>query len=173
MRQRALHRRKNTRPCQWIHKSSTVHMDTLCDHMFHALLISLTLYCSAHLLICLTHDDKPTHTHSLCFMLSEHGMSKQVQWALSLQGEGQWRLWFVWDDDVTVFLCSGWCRVTAATFLTLTLSLSHIHMFTHSCTRTLSNTRTQTFVSTEETPPSTLCCPPSPVRGRSAIPSYI
>ena len=64
MHQQALHWRKNTRSCQWIHKSSTVHMDTLCGHMFHALLILLTLYCSAHLLYVL-HMMINLRTHSL------------------------------------------------------------------------------------------------------------
>lgn len=74
MRQRALHWCKNMRSCQWIHKSSRVHMDTLCDQMLQAFLILLTLYCSAHLLICLPHHEE--HTLAKSFMLSEHWVFK-------------------------------------------------------------------------------------------------
>lgn len=57
MHQQSPHPCKNVRACQRIHKSSTIHMDALYDHMFHAFLSSLTLYCSAHLLISLRMPD--------------------------------------------------------------------------------------------------------------------
>lgn len=94
MRQLALHRCKNMRSCQWIHKSSGVHMDTLCDQMFQPFLILLTLYCSAHLLICPTHYDEHTHTRTKFYALWALGVQRG-QWVFSLQGDGWRRLWFV------------------------------------------------------------------------------
>ena len=143
---------RNTPSCQWIHKSSAVHTDTLCDHMLHALLILLTLYCSAHLLMCLTHN---LQTHTWCFMLSEHGMSGEHY----LCGERA-------GGDSGLFVRHSWRRVTAATFLALTSSPSHIHMFMQTCT--LSGA--QTFVLTEENPSPTLRLPcPCPAVASQAI----
>lgn len=145
MRQWALQWRKNTRSCQWIHKSSAVHMDTLCDHMFHALLIFLTLYCSAHLLICLTHDDKPSHTHT-------HSMFYAL-WAWDVQG-GPVSVMSAGRGVVEIVICVRWwchcvplfwlvqsnsCHLLSTDFITV--SYSHIHTHTY----------TQTFVSIEET----------------------
>lgn len=80
MHQRSPHPCKNVRACQWIHKSSTIHMDALCDHMFHAFLSSLTLYCSAHLLISLRMPDDV-----LCSLST--GFSSRP-WVLSPRGRG-------------------------------------------------------------------------------------
>lgn len=93
MHQRSPHPCKNVRACQWIHKSSTIHMDALCDHMFHAFLSSLTLYCSAHLLISLRMPDDV-----LCSLST--GFSRRP-WVLSPQGEGLRR-----SDDVASLFCS-------------------------------------------------------------------
>lgn len=136
----------NRQWCTWTHNV------TIC------LMILLTLRCSAHLLIYLTHDDKSAHahTHTWIFMLSEHWMSKEVQRVLSLQGEH----WLYSDGDVTVLLRSGWCRGTAAAFLALTLSLSYLHFNTITYTCTLSNTQNICFNGRNPLP--TLC---HPVRG--------
>lgn len=118
---------EKTPSCRWIHKSSAVHTDTLCDHMFHALLILLTLYCSAHLLMCLTHNDKSTDTHLMFHALQAPNVRGGPASIISVESGLVEIVVCLWG------WCHSWCRETAATFLALTSSLSHIHMFTCSC----------------------------------------
>lgn len=94
--------------------------------------VSLTLYCPAHLLVRHTPDDKPTDllTDSMFnapwTLHPRRSSESYLRQERGVRGGG--RLWFV--SDVTVLLRCGWCRVTAVAFWALTLSLSHINVFT-------------------------------------------